>query len=83
MRASDCDQDRNKYVSKLTLEDFPCDAKSLLTQQSLTTKKRSPPIAAKEVESVTSLNTVQNLEALETQIQGYEQDIRKHISVEH
>jgi hypothetical protein len=30
-----------------------------------------------------SLNTVQNLAGLETQIVKYEADIRKHISIEH
>lgn len=86
LRASDRDYDNEKYVSKLTIDDFPCDAKSLLTHQSNLSKKCSPPkvkTTKQQMDSVTSLNTVQNLEALETQIQRYEQDIRKHISVEH
>ena len=85
LRNSDRDYDTRKYVSKLTIDDFPCDAKYLLTHQSNLSKNCSPPKVknTKQLDSVTSLNTVQNLEALETQIQRYEQDIRKHISVEH
>lgn len=35
------------------------------------------------MQSEFSMNTVQNLGALESQIQQYEADIRKHISIEH
>ena len=35
------------------------------------------------MQSELSMNTVQNLGALESQIQQYEADIRKHISIEH
>lgn len=52
----------------------------------IVSKVKAPATETKEKHDTTSdmsLNTVQNLQAMEQQLCQYEVDIRKHISIEH